>query len=129
MSAQALMGFDEVLAASDVQYDEVTAWGRKVAIMSITAGEVLDWVQAKESGDAEAKKGAGLLLLARSMVNKEKQRLCDTPEKEQQMVAAFKLKDSRNVNVLVTAVLKMNGIIDDDDKKKPAASAADAKND
>lgn len=129
MSAQ-IMGFDDVLKANDVQYDEITVWGRKVAIMSITAGEVLDWVQAKESGDAEAKKGAGLLLLARSMVTGKDnpKRLCDSPDKEQQMVEAFKLKDSKNVNKLVTRVLKMNGIVDDDETKTPAATATDAKN-
>lgn len=113
MSAAAVMGFDAIINATDVQYEEVSVWGQTVALMSITAGEVLEWAHAKETGDAETKKGAGLLLLARSMVSTERQRLCDTPEKEQQMVESLKKKDSKGVNVLVTRVLKMNGIIDE----------------
>lgn len=130
------LGFDEILQANDVQYEEVKVWGGKVVpLMSITAGEVLDWVQAKESGDLEAKKGAGLLLVARSMVTQRVEggpppvRLCDTPDKEQRMVEAFKSKDSKNVNLLVARVLKMNGIVDDDETGKKAETAAAAKND
>jgi hypothetical protein len=135
MSAAAVMGFEDVMAASSVEYDEVAVWGRKVAVMSITAGEVLEWVHAKETGDVEAKKGAGLLLLARSMCTArvsggpDPVRLCDTPEKEQKMVEAFKLKDSKNVNKLVNRVLRMNGIIDDDDAGTKAVTAETAKND
>jgi len=127
-AAATVMGFDDIVAASNVEYDEVAVWGRKVALMSITAGEVLEWVHAKETGDTEAKKGAGLLLLARSMCTgkvpdstEPPKRLCDTPEKEQKMVESLKLKDSKGVNVLVTRVLRMNGIIDE--------TATTAKND
>lgn len=127
MTAATVMGFDDVLAASGVEYDEVPVWGRKVALLSITAGEVLEWVHAKETGDAEAKKAAGLQLLARSMCTARVEgapppkRLCDTPEKEQKMVDALKLKDSKGVNILVTRVLRMNGILDE--------TATTAKND
>jgi len=56
-------------------------------------------------------------------------RLCDTPAKEQAMVASMKLKDSKNVQLLVGRALRMNGIVDDEAAGKKAASAADAKND
>lgn len=134
-AALTVMGFDDVMAVSEIEYDEVAVWGRKVAVMSITAGEVLEWVHAKETGDAETRKGAGLLLLARSMCTAKVEggppptRLCDTPEKEQKMVEAFKLKDSKNVNKLVNRVLRMNGIIDDEPAGKKAATAEEAKND
>lgn len=130
-----VMGFDDVMAASAVEYEEVPVWGRKVAVMSITAGEVLEWVQAKESNDVEARKAAGLLLLARSMCTAKVDggppptRLCDTPEKELAMVEAFKKKDSKNVNALVTRVLRVNGIVDDEPAGKKAATAEEAKND
>jgi len=133
-TAAAVMGFEDVMAASAVEYEEVSVWGRKVAVMSITAGEVLEWVQAKEGPDLEARKTAGLLLLARSLCTERTAgsppptRLCDTPEKEQQMVEAFKLKDSKNVNALVSRVLRINGIVDDEPAGKKAATAEDAKN-
>lgn len=134
MSAASVMGFEDILACSDIQYEEVTAWGKKIALMSITAGEVLDWVSAKESGDEEVKKGAALLLTARCMVTAKieggppPKRLCDTPEKEQAMVAALKLKDSKNVQLVVSRALRMNGIVDDEVTGKKAETIDVAKN-
>jgi len=114
-----VMGFDDVLAATGVQYAEADAWGKKVALMSITAGEVLEWLEQREQ--AGKRKEAGLLLLARSFVTTEKARLCDTPEKEQKMVEALKLKDSKTVNMLTNRVLVLNGVVEE--------TVAQAKND
>jgi hypothetical protein len=114
-----IMGFEDILAATNVQYVEVDAWGKKTGLMSITAGEVLEWLEQKELPGQ--RKEAGLLLLARSFVTAEKSRLCDTPEKEQMMVGSLKLKDSKTVNTLTNRVLVLNGIIEE--------TVAQAKND
>jgi len=112
-----VMSFDEVLEVNGVECAQEMAWGRSVGLMSITAGEVLEWLEQK--GSPEKAGDAALLMLARSMVSDDKTRLAGTPEREQQMVAALKLKDSRTVNRLVERIMLLNGI-----KVMTAAGAA-----
>jgi hypothetical protein len=104
-----VMGFDDVVAANGVQYEEMAAWGGKVGLMSVMAGEVLDWLEKKD--DPTKAKEAGLLLVARSLVGPDKKRLSEyDPAKEQQLVDQLKLKDSRTVNMIVERIMIMNGI-------------------
>ena len=116
-----LGGFDDILSGpSGIEFKEVKAWGKTYGLLSISAGEVLEWLMAKEK-DPNVAKEAALRLLARSFVDRDHKRLCDTPDKEDRMVAKLRGQDSKTVNTLVTVVLKLNGIVDE--------TAATAKND
>lgn len=111
------MSLQEILDAQGVEYDMVPAWGgRSIAIMSITAGEVLEWIESKD--DPEKRKAAGLLLIARSLVGEDGQRLCQTPEDEQRMVESLKGKDSRTCNRIVERIVKLNGIMQSAEQEK-----------
>lgn len=116
-----LGGFDDILASPNgIEYKEVEAWGKTYGLLTITAGEVLEWAAAKDQ-DPKAAKEAALRLLAQSFVDQDRKRLCDTPEKEDRMVAKLRGQDSKTVNTLVSVALKMNGIVTE--------TAAVAKND
>lgn len=109
--AAALGGFDDIIEGPNgIEYQEEQAWGKTYGLLSITAGEVLEWIHAKDS-DPKLAKEAALRLLARSFVNRDRVRLCDTPEKEDMMVAKLRGQDSKTVNRLVAVVLKLNGIV------------------
>lgn len=108
-AAAQVMTFDEIVSANSVHFETAKAWGGEVGLMSVMAGEVLDWLEHKD--DPARAKNAGLLMLARSMVGPDMQRLTQNdPEKEQQLVAKLRLKDSKTVNELVERVLILNGI-------------------
>lgn len=119
-TAAPLGTFDDVVEGpSGIEFKEVEAWGRTYGLLSITAGEALEWVEDRQ--DPKKAPSAGLRLLARSFVDRDRNRLCDTKDKEDRMVAVLHKKDSKTVNDLVTAVLQLNGIL--------TATAAAAKND
>lgn len=109
-----LGGFDDIMSGPDgIEFKEVKAWGKTYGLLSITAGEVLEWLMAKEKDPTVAKEAA-LRLLARSFIASDRTtRLCDTPEKEDRMVAKLRGQDSKTVNMLVTIVLKLNGVVEE----------------
>ncbi len=108
-----VLSIDEIIAAPDVQYDTVDAWGGKVRIGSIDAGTMLDFV---ESNDGPAKRTAGLRLLIKSLVDAEGNRIGTEKHLE-----AFKKKDSATIDRVVTKILKLNGL---DEKVKQARGNA-----
>lgn len=111
---EGVMTMEQVLEAEGVEYARVPGWKDKegqsqdVAIMSITAGEVLEWIESKD--DPERSREAGLRLIARSLVGPDGQRLCTNREGEDTMVRSLRNKDSRTCNRIVEAILTLNGI-------------------
>lgn len=105
-----LGGLDDLLStdANDIQYREVQAWGKTYGMLNTTAAEVLEWLEEKEQPGKG--RDASLRLLARSFVNADRSRVCDTPEKVERMVEAMRGKDSKTVNKLLAVVIEMNGI-------------------
>jgi hypothetical protein len=101
-SSKKFLSIDEILAAPDVQYAEVQAWGSTVRLGSLSAGDMIDFVEAN---DGPAKKTAGLRLIISSLVNEEGVRI-GKPEH----LAVFKQKDARTCNKLVEAILTLNGL-------------------
>lgn len=113
-----VMSLDEILDAQGVEYREVAAWGgRKIGIMSITAGEVLEWIDEREGPN---KRESGLRLIARSLVGPDRTRICKSKVDEERMIESLKGKDSRTCNAITLEIIDLNGI---------AAKPADVKND
>lgn len=108
------MDFNEIMAANAVKYELVPVWSPTgVGIMTITAGEVLEWLDDREG---PRKREAGLLLVARSLARKASmdappERVCPTKEMQEQMVQALKDKDSHTVNRLIERIVVINGIV------------------
>lgn len=108
-AAASLGTFDDIITGpSGIEFKEVKAWGKTYGLLSITAGEVLEWLEDKANPDRS--KEAALRLLARSFVDDDRKRLCSTPEQEERLVVVLRDKDSKTVNVLVNEVLILNGI-------------------
>jgi hypothetical protein len=110
-----LLSFSEILDADDIQYEvvDVPEWGGKIRIGSLSAGEVLEFI---ELNDGPAKNTAGIRLLNRSLVDKAGKRIG-----EDKSLGELKKKDHRVVNRIIGQILKLNGM----DKK----AAEEAKND
>lgn len=102
-----VMSFDEIEQAEGVEYDSVPAWGGHIGLMSITAGEAIEFFDAQSE---PAKRDAGLLLIARSLVGRDRKRLCQGKEQEERMVTALRGKDSGTCNRIVERILKLNRI-------------------
>ncbi len=108
-----VLSVDEMLAAEDVKYAEIEAWGGLVRIGSLTAEEMIEFVESNEN--AEAKRLAGLRMIVRSLVDPQGARIGTEAH-----VKAFAKKDAGETSKLVTEILKLNGL----DKK----AATEAKN-
>lgn len=109
-----MLSVDEMLAAPDVQYREVEAWGGIVRLGSLNAEEMIEFVEQNE--DAKAKRVAGVRMIVRSLVNAEGDRIG-----KQEHVEMFLKKDAATTNKLVEAVMELNGL--------KTATAAEAKKD
>ena len=99
-----VLSLDEMLEKSDVQFDEiyVPEWDGKVRIGTLTAGDMIDWV---ESNEGPARRTAGLRLLIKSLVDPDGNRIGNDRHLE-----LFKKKSAFTVNKLVNAVLELNGL-------------------
>ena len=113
VNKEEVLSIDDMLAADDVKYAEVSAWGGKVRLGSLDAGSMLDFVEANEGS---AKRTAGIRLLVKSLVDKDGKRIG-----EDRHVDLFKKKDAGTINRMLEEIMRLNGL---DDKK-----AATAKND
>lgn len=102
---------EDLLSVQDTRYDEVAAWGVKFRLGSLTAGEILEFV---ETNEGPMKRTAGIRLVISSWVDKNGNRL-GRPEHLEQ----FKKRDAKTVTSLINAVLKLNGL----EKKDEVASA------
>jgi hypothetical protein len=102
------LSVDEMLSSADVEYASVPAWNKSdgtpgnVRIGSLTAGDMIDFVQANEG---PAKATAGIRLIIKSLVDKNGVRVGDIKQMD-----AFKKKNSKITNSVVEAILKLNGL-------------------
>lgn len=108
---QRILSVEEMLAAPDVQYDTIPAWGGVVRIGSLTAGEMIEFAEANEG---PAKRTAGIRLIVRSLVDKDGNRIGTDKH-----IEAFKAKNAVETNKVVEAILKLNGLnLKKDEKEK-----------
>lgn len=108
------LGVDEMLSADDVQYAVVDAWGGKVRIGSLTASDMIEFV---ETNDTPAKKTAGLRLIIKSLVDARGSRIGDMKHLE-----ALGKKNHTVTNRIIAEVLKLNGL--DEAAKKVMGNAS-----
>jgi hypothetical protein len=107
------LSMDEILAVDDIQYADVEAFGGLIRIGSLSAGDMIDWIEANE--DPAKKRIAGINLIVKSLVDETGARIGRDENTE-----VLKKKDNRTLGKIVNTILELNGM-------KPKA-AADAKN-
>ena len=105
-----ILNVEEMMAADDIEYAEVEAFGGLVRIGSIDAGDMIEFV---ESNEGPAKRTAGLRMIIKSLVDAEGTRI-GKPEDLQRWMR----RSQKTCNSLVDAILKLNGL----DKAAKAAA-------
>ncbi len=109
-----LLNAEDILGTDDVEYVTVKAWSnRPIRLQSLNAGDLIDFIQ---TNDGPAKHTAGLRLIIKSAVDKNNNLLFTDKNLE-----ALKKKNSKITNVIIDAILKLNGL---DPKSKDAAKNA-----
>lgn len=104
MSDARVLSIDEILATDDIEFAEVPGYkpGEVIRIASLTAGDIIEW---SEAGEGEAKKTAGLRLIVKSLVDENGKRIG-----KDEHIHAFKRKSHRQTELIVKAILKLNGM-------------------
>jgi hypothetical protein len=105
----------DMLDAEDIQYVEVPVpeWGGEVRLGSVTAGDMLDEIEASSrNGDREGT----IRLVVRSLVNADGSRV--PQDQVEDLVKKFKKKDVRVMNRLAEAALSLNGVRTDRTESK-----------
>lgn len=101
--ARKVLSMEEMLAAPDVEYREVEAWGGLVRLGSLSAEQMIQFVE--DNTDEKAKRVAGIRMIVSSMVNTEGERI----GKDEHVPLLLK-KDAATTNRLVEVVMEMNGL-------------------
>lgn len=96
---------DEVATSDDVEYATVEGFkaGQTLRIMSLTAGDLIEWSEANEG---EAKRTAGLRLITKSLVSSAGARYAEDPKN----IAIFRKKSHKVTERIVREILKLNGM-------------------
>jgi len=110
MSDKKVLSVEEMMAADDIEYTEVEAFGGIVRLGSIDAGSMIEFV---ESNEGPAKRTAGLRLIIKSLVDGNGARI----GKEEHLQSWMK-RSQKTCNRLVDEILKLNGL----DKSAKAAA-------
>ena len=105
-----VLSVEEMMAADDIEYVEVEAFGGIVRLGSIDAGDMIDFVEANEG---PAKRTAGLRMIIKSIVDAEGKRIGHDNQLEQ-----WKHRSQKTCDKIITAILKLNGL----DKASKAAA-------
>lgn len=99
-----VLSFDKLRTADKTEYDVVKVYGEEVRVGSLTAAEILKWVEENDTD----RKNAGLRLIVRSVVDEEGNRLPVASHEEWMVV--FNNKNPRENGKLVRAILALNGL-------------------
>lgn len=104
---QFVESLDEIATAQDIEFATVEGFtpDRPFRIGSLTAGDLITWSEANEG---EAKRTAGLRLIAKSLVNAAGERYAMKDE-----AATLKVLSAKNHKVterIVMDILKLNGM-------------------
>jgi hypothetical protein len=106
-----VLSLDEMVADSPTEYATIPGFktGTTIRIGSLDAGEMIEWSEANEG---EAKRNAGLRLIAKSLVDKDG-KFQITPGDEKAVgraVQQLKKVQHKKAEEVVKAVLKLNGM-------------------
>jgi hypothetical protein len=108
--AKKILSMDEMLAAPDVQFREIEAWGGTVRLGSLTAEEMIEFVE--QNANEKARRVAGVRMIIRSLVDEAGARIG-----KEEHIPLFLKKDAATTNRIVEVVMEMNGL------SKPKADA------
>ncbi len=101
-NSKSFLSIDEIAAIDDVKYAEVSAWGGIVRLGSLSAFDMLEFV---ESNEGPARKTAGVRLIVKSIVDKDGNRIG-----EPKHAAVFQKKDASTIAMLVNKIMELNGL-------------------
>lgn len=99
---EVLSNANDILGSNDFEYATIDAWGKKVRIQSLTAGDILEW---SEAGEGEAKKTAGLRLIIKSVVDGTG-KLVFSPNH----ISILRTKNHKQTEKVIEAIIKLNGL-------------------
>lgn len=98
---------EEMLSAPDVRYDyvQVPEWaaGGRARIASLTAGDMIEWLEARR--DPLKGQSSGLQLIQKALVNDSGDHICKSEHLE-----LFRKKNTQVCGRIVDAIMKMNGL-------------------
>lgn len=114
MTEKKFLSIEDIEAQDSTTYKTLPAWGGMVRIASLTADEMIDYV---ESNEGPAGRVAGIRLLVRSLVDEEGKRIG-----KEEHVDIFRKKDTSTMSRLVGEAMDINGI------SRPKATAEATKN-
>ena len=97
-----VLSINDILAAEDTDYKEVEVWGGLVRVGSLTAGDLLEFVEANEG---PAKRTAGLRLIIKSIVDIDGNRIGKDTD-----LQGLKTRNSKQIEKLTHEILKLNGL-------------------
>lgn len=104
---QDVFSIDQLLAptTNGTHYEKVPSYGGVTRIGSLSSGDMIEWL---EETDPVKKKWAGLVLLAKSVVDKDGNRIPE--EKRVDAIKLFQNKDAKENGKVIAAILKLNGL-------------------
>lgn len=103
LGVKKVLSIEDMLASPNTEFREVEAWGGTVRLGTLTAEEMIEFVEA--NADDKQRRVAGIRMIVRSLVNAEGERIGNDAH-----VPSFLKKDAATTNRLVEAVMEMNGM-------------------
>lgn len=99
------LSVDDVLNAKDVRYDlvDVPEWGGKIRIASLSAGDVIEWLEL--NNDGVRGRAAGIHLILKAWVDDAGKHIGNVAH-----VEALRKKDAQASGRVVNAIMAMNGL-------------------
>lgn len=113
--AKKVLSVEEMMAADDIEYAEVEAFGGVIRIGSIDAETMIAFV---ESNEGPAKRTAGLRLIIKSLVDEHGNRIG-----KDEHLQRWKTKSQKTCNKIVQAILKLNGLSEEQAKQATEGNA------
>lgn len=96
---------EDIMSADSIEYATIEGFTKTttVRIGSLSAGDLLDWVEAN---DGDAKRTAGLRLICKSLVNGKNERFASDPKN----IAIFRTKSHKVILRIIQEIQKLNGL-------------------
>lgn len=102
MAEQKYLSIQDIDSTDTTVYKDVPAWGGMVRLASLSADEMIDYVEGNEG---PGQRVAGIRLLVKSLVDDTGKRIG-----KEEHVEIFKKKDTLTMSRLVGEAMELNGI-------------------
>ena len=101
-----MASFEELEAAEGVEYATIKAYGLTFEVGQVSSFDMIEWVESNE--DPAKSREAGLRLLVKSLVDKNRQRI---PKADHaRMVKVFGNKSNLANGKVIAVILRLNGM-------------------